>query len=164
MTKKLSCIVAHGLNYIIGQDGSMPWPRLKKDMRFFREKTKGHAVIMGRKTFESLPSPLKKRHNLVISRTLDSAVGCEIFSDPELCLQRAYELDSEPFVIGGKTIYKFFENRYTSIYQTLIESCFDGDCQYQPICVEEKDNWTSKIIKKETDSGYSLKFSVWMRK
>ena len=66
----IACVVAHSRNRVIGRDGDLPW-HLPADLRRFRELTSGHAVVMGRRTYESLPDrfrPLPDRRNLVLSR------------------------------------------------------------------------------------------------
>ena len=80
----IACVVAHSRNRVIGRDGDLPW-HLPADLRRFRELTSGHAVVMGRRTYESLPDrfrPLPNRRNLVLSRDPSfRAEGAEVFAD-----------------------------------------------------------------------------------
>ena len=107
---KVSLIVAVAENGVIGKDNDLIW-NLPKDMRFFKETTWGHHVIMGRKNFESIPEryrPLTNRTNIVITRQNNyKAEGCVVVNSLEAALEVAqYNSDNEPFIIGGGQIYK----------------------------------------------------------
>ena len=120
-------VVAYAANRAIGRDGDLPW-RLPSDMRRFRELTTGHAVLMGRRTFESLPDayrPLPQRRNLVLSRSERyEPAGAEVFGD----LQSAVEAcGGECFVIGGAAVYREALQLADRVYATEIEERFEGD-------------------------------------
>ena len=107
---KVALIVAVAKNGVIGKDNDLIW-NLPKDMRFFKESTLGHHVIMGRKNFESIPKryrPLPNRTNVVISRQNNYQFeGCVIVNSLEAALKVAqHNGDKEPFIIGGGQIYK----------------------------------------------------------
>ena len=107
---KVSLIVAVAKNGVIGKDNDLIWS-LPKDMRFFKETTLGHYVIMGRKNYESIPErfrPLPNRTNVVITRQSDyQAEGCVVVNSLENALELAqHNGDDEPFIIGGGQIYK----------------------------------------------------------
>jgi dihydrofolate reductase len=129
----VSLIVAVSENGVIGKDNDLIW-HLPKDMRFFKETTMGHHVIMGRKNFESIPhkySPLPNRTNVIITRQADyRAEGCVVVNSVEAALEIAKKNgDTEPFVIGGGQIYKIAleENLVDKIYLTKIHHSFKGD-------------------------------------
>ena len=129
----VSLIVAVSENGVIGKDNDLIW-HLPKDMRFFKETTMGHHVIMGRKNFESIPhkySPLPNRTNVIITRQADYiAEGCVGVNSVEAALEIAKQNgDTEPFIIGGGQIYKIaLENNLVDrIYLTKIHHTFDGD-------------------------------------
>ena len=129
----VSLIVAVAENGVIGKDNDLIW-HLPKDMRFFKETTLGHHVIMGRKNFESIPHkyrPLPNRTNVVITRQADyTAEGCVIVNSLGSALQIAKQNgDIEPFIIGGGQIYKLaLEAKLVDkIYLTKINHTFDGD-------------------------------------
>jgi len=104
----------------------MPW-RLPEDLRRFKRLTTGHAVIMGRKTFESIGSPLPGRNNIVITRSGDwHPPGCAIAHSLEDALARAGE-SAEAFVIGGAQIYALAMPLARRLYLTEIERVFEGD-------------------------------------
>ena len=129
---KVSLIVAVAENGVIGKDNDLIW-HLPKDMRFFKETTMGHHVIMGRKNFESIPHkyrPLPDRTNIVITRQSEyKAEGCVVVNSIEAALEVAKQNgDHEPFIIGGGQIYKItLENNLVDrIYLTKIYHAFDG--------------------------------------
>ena len=110
----VNLIVAVG-NYIvnkgypIGKDGGIPWHN-SYDMKWFKETTTGHPVIMGRKTYESLGKPLPNRTNVVVTRNNDllhDNVGIRVCDTVENAIEFAKSLDSEVFIIGGASIYKY---------------------------------------------------------
>jgi dihydrofolate reductase len=101
---RLSLIVAVAENGIIGRDGQLPW-RLSSDLRRFRRLTMGHALIMGRKTYESIGKPLPGRRSIVISGNPRFMVaGCQVVSSWEAALKRV-DSEMEAFVIGGRRVF-----------------------------------------------------------
>jgi dihydrofolate reductase len=130
---EVSLIVAVAENGVIGKDNDLIW-HLPKDMRFFKETTLGHHVIMGRKNFESIPHkyrPLPDRTNIVITRQSGyKAEGSIVVNSVEAALDIAKNNgDTEPFIIGGGQIYKLAleANLVDKIYLTKINNAFDGD-------------------------------------
>ena len=104
----LALIAACARGGVIGVENRLPW-HLPEDMKFFRETTRGKPVIMGRKTWESLPPrfrPLPGRRNIVISRQADfAAPGAELAASLEAALQLAAQAETA-FIIGGEQIYR----------------------------------------------------------
>lgn len=102
-------IVAIGKNYAIGKDGKLPW-HYSSDLRFFKETTSGNAVVMGRKTYESIGKPLPKRLNIVFSRSAAFARRTDIFvvDDKEKILSLVNYLKGDVYVIGGAQTYAEF--------------------------------------------------------
>ena len=142
---KVSLIVAVAENSVIGKDNDLIW-HLPKDMRFFKETTMGHHVIMGRKNFESIPerfSPLPNRTNVVITRQRDyQAEGCLVVNSLETALEVAQNNgDKEPFIIGGGQIYKLAleENLVDKIYLTKVHHSFKGDTFFPELSEEWKE-------------------------
>ena len=134
----VSAIAAMAENRVIGRDGGLPWD-LPEDMKFFREKTKGHIIVMGRKTFESFPKLLPNRLHVVITRATDYApAGAVVFNSIEKALEFCREsvtLDSEKwgtevFVIGGGEIYKAALPYTDRIYLTEIHKSVEGDVKF----------------------------------
>ncbi len=128
---KISMIAAVAKNRVIGKDNDLVW-HLPDDMKFFKDTTKDHVVIMGRKNFESLPpkwKPLPNRTNLIISRNAKyDALGCKVFTSLEACLEYVKTLNQdEIFIIGGGQIYKLGLELADRMYITEIDAEFDGD-------------------------------------
>jgi dihydrofolate reductase len=116
--KGLAFVVAVARNGAIGMDGALPW-RIPEDMKHFKRVTLGHAVIMGRKTWESIGKPLVDRRNIVVSRSA-SIPGVEVVRSVDEALKLAWERDDEPRVIGGAEIYRAALPHATRIYLTEI--------------------------------------------
>jgi dihydrofolate reductase len=127
----LSVIAAMTDAGVIGKDGSLPW-RLSEDLRRFKALTMGHPVVMGRKTWDSLPRrPLPGRRNLVLSRQSDLALeGAERFGDLEAAL--AALPGEESFVIGGRGLFEAALPKAARLYLTLIHYPFEGDVHFPP--------------------------------
>lgn len=125
--KKISIIVAIAKNHAIGKNNKLLW-HISRDFKWFKEKTMGCQVIMGKKTLESLPNgPLPNRSNIVITdNTDDNFKGCTtVYSIEEamaLCNDK-----KESFVIGGGSIYKQFLPFANKFYLTRIHKNFDAD-------------------------------------
>jgi dihydrofolate reductase len=102
-------IVAVSKNNAIGKGGKLPW-HYSADMKFFRETTTGHAVVMGRKTWLSLGKPLKNRLNIVLSRdsNIEPQESLVVLRDIESVLSFSTSLTTDLFVIGGAQIYREF--------------------------------------------------------
>jgi dihydrofolate reductase len=123
----LALVVAIADNAVIGKDGGLPW-RIPEDLRHFKNVTMGHAVIMGRKTFESIGRVLPGRRFIVVSRrpglTLE---GCDVAPSLEDAIARARQTDDEPRVIGGAAVYEAALPFATRIYLTEVHREVDGD-------------------------------------
>lgn len=142
----LSLIVAKSRNDVIGRDGRLPW-HLPTDLRRFKELTTGHTVVMGRKTFDSLPPkvrPLPNRHNIVLSRDASyaPAAGVTVEASLEAAIEAAPR-DRDCFVIGGAEAYATALAIADRLYITEVDSDVDGDVHFPPVpedeweCVEE---------------------------
>ncbi len=126
----VSIIAAIGRNRELGKGNDLIW-HFKDDMKFFKETTTGSTVIMGRKTFESLPKALPNRRNIVISRNKDfSAEGAELVGSVEEALKKAK--NDEIFIIGGGRIYTEFLPLADKLYLTEIDAVCDDAEVYFP--------------------------------
>jgi dihydrofolate reductase len=122
-------IAAMDKNKVIGQNGRLPW-RLPADMQRFVALTMGKPVIMGRKTYESIPAkfkPLTGRTNIIITRNPRyEAPGCIVVDSPQAALAAAGDVD-EVMIIGGSSIYQTFLLQAHRLYLTIIDAEFAGD-------------------------------------
>lgn len=122
----ISLIVATGENRVIGANGSIPW-RMPGDMAFFKATTMGKPVIMGRKTWESLPKPLPSRLNIVVTRNVTyQAEGATVVTGLQEALAVAGAAE-EAVVIGGAQLYEVVLPLADKAYVTEIHHSFDGD-------------------------------------
>jgi dihydrofolate reductase len=146
----ISLIVAKSKNNIIGNKGKIPW-HIPNDLKRFKNLTTDNVVIMGRKTYESLPEeykPLPNRMNIIISRDKSYSVNnCLVFNKIEKALRKA-GTDKEIFIIGGGEIYKEGIKYADKIYVTEVDGDFTGDT-YFPELTEQ---W--KEINREEKEGY----------
>lgn len=131
--------VARGRNGVIGREGALPW-RLKSDLRLFKTITLGKPVIMGRKTWDSLPrKPLPGRLNLVLSRDgsfqPQGAVACERFEEAlEIAREQAREDGvDEVCVIGGRALFELALPRARRLYLTEVDAEPEGDVSFPEI-------------------------------
>ena len=133
----IAIVVAHAANGTIGRDGDLPW-RLPTDLGRFRAITHGGTVVMGRRTWESLPErfrPLPGRRNVVLSRDPDYAPdGAEVFPSLAAALEAC---DRDCFVIGGAATYAEALPLAQRCYVTHVEADVDGDAFFPPLDAAE---------------------------
>lgn len=136
---KISIVVAIAENGAIGIENRLPW-RLSSDLKNFKKLTSGHAILMGRKTYESIGKPLPKRRNLVISRDVAyTAEGCEVFQSIDAAIEAA-QAETEVFVIGGAQIYRQILPKADKIYLTKVKAIVEGDAFFE---IDNLDRWTT---------------------
>ena len=133
----VSHIVAVAENDVIGVEGHLPWD-LPEDMKFFKEKTKGHSMIMGRKTYESIGKPLPKRLNIIVTRQPNYIVeGAIVVKSIEeglnACKEHLNEYGEEVFIIGGGEIYRQSMDIADILYVTRIHKSIEGDAKYPKV-------------------------------
>lgn len=153
----IAIVVAHSANRVIGSEGGLPW-RLPTDMRRFRDLTRGSTVLMGRRTFESLPDafrPLPERRNLVLSGDPGyRPQGAEVFPSLDAALEAC---DGDCFVIGGEVTYREALSRCERLYATEIDAELEGDAFFPEIdaaqwrCVEHGE----RLV--ENDLGFTFR-------
>lgn len=137
----LAMIVAMGRNRVIGRDGALPW-HLPDDLKWFKEKTTGHAVIMGRRTWDSVGKPLPGRRSIILSRSLDHAPkGVELVRTLDQALDLCRD-DLEPFVVGGGEIYRLALPFARRIYLTLVDLEPEGDATFPLLGPEWVVTWS----------------------
>lgn len=133
----LSLIVARASNGVIGNNNDLIW-HLPDDLKFFKQKTSGHHIIMGRKTFESVGRPLPNRTNVIITGNPQfQAEGAVIMHSLEEALALAKE-DDEPFVVGGAELYELAMPHVDCMYITEIHAEYEGDTRFPDF---DKSQW-----------------------
>ena len=156
MRPYINIIVARSRNGVIGKDGKLPW-YLPEDLKFFKEKTMGFPVIMGRKTWESIGKPLKGRENVVLTKNPSYQVNGAIKVSS---LEEALTLfTGDIFVIGGATLYKQALPLTNKVWITEIDKDFEGNAFFDKL--DEKE-W--KLIWEEKhQSSLPFKFQCFER-
>ena len=125
----ISLIAALADNRVIGKDNRLLW-HLPADLQHFKRLTLHKPIVMGRKTWESLPGLLPHRTHIVISRNPDyRAEGCILVSSPEAAIQAAGAVP-EIMVVGGEAVYRHFLPQADRMYLTLVHHAFDGDAHF----------------------------------
>ena len=149
-----SLIACIGKNREIGKNGKLVF-HIKEDMQFFRETTTNHAIIMGRKTWESLPGKLKNRKNIVVS-SRDIAGPDLIVHDMDSFVKDNQNTPEEIFVIGGGALYAAFLPYAKNLYLTEVSQSADADTFFPDF---DKTKYTENVIKKgkENDLNFSIK-------
>lgn len=159
----VSIIVAIARNGVIGDKNSLLW-HIKEDMRFFRTTTSGHAVVMGRKTFESLGSkPLPKRTNIVITRADREFDGALTAHSLEEAIAMAAG-DEEIFIIGGAQIYAEALRLADRIYITYVDCDYEGDTSFPEVDYSQWKLVASEGHERGEEYEYPFEFRTYDRR
>lgn len=154
----LSIIVATANNNVIGKDNNLLW-HISEDLKRFKEITSGNTIIMGRKTFESLPGILPNRKHVVITRDKNFRVNSdmvEVIHSLDEVLYKYENSTEENFIIGGGEIYKATLPFAKKLYLTKVKKDFDGDTIFPNI---NEDEWKIDFNSEEKlDPKSGLKF------
>ena len=155
-TQLITIIVAASENNVIGNNNKLIW-HLSDDLKRFKNLTKGHHVIMGRKTFESMPRALPNRTNVIITRKENYiAENAIVTNSLESALNIASD-DAQPFIIGGGEIYNIALNISDRIELTRVHHNFEGDTTFPEI---DKEKWIeSNRVEKKKDETHSYNFT-----
>ena len=162
---RVSIIAAVAKNLVIGKDNDLIW-QLPKDMKFFKDTTKGHHVIMGRRNYLSIPEkyrPLPGRPNIVVTRNRSfEADGADVVYSVEAGLALAKAAgEEEAFIIGGGMIYDYAlkHGLVDRMYLTKIDKAYEGDT-YFPVVQEE--GWqTIEEERFEIDDAHESGFTIY---
>ena len=145
----IKAIVAMAENRVIGHAGTIPW-HLPEDFKFFKATTIGHAILMGRKTYESIGKPLPGRENIVLSRTMPETYGVTVIRSLDDLIEPTDGKDL--FVIGGEEIYRLLLPRVQELYVTKVPRTIEGDTHFPNF--ESQFDTGTKVL--ETND-----FTVW---
>ncbi len=160
--KKIIIIAAIGANKELGYDNGLIW-RIKEDLAFFKRKTEYHTIVMGRKTFESLPGMLSNRRHIVITSTIND-LGSEVIvcNDLESLLALLETIDDEIYIIGGSSIYRLFIDKADEMILTEIEDEFSRADAYFPDF--NLDDWNVETVGEFSDEKTKYLRKVYSRK
>tara|TARA_Y100000310_G_scaffold286485_1_gene310697 strand:+ start:32772 stop:33293 length:522 start_codon:yes stop_codon:yes gene_type:complete len=167
---RISIIVAASENNVIGRANSIPW-HLPDDLKFFRKKTEGHPVIMGRKNFESivaaLGGPLPNRKNIIVTReSTYEAVGCEVASSLEEAIMYGHKDNDkeEIFIIGGGEIYRQAMELSNYLYLTRVHAWIAGDIEFPEVDSDIWEEVESKEHKADAKHKFGFTFLTYKKK
>ena len=151
---------------------------IKSDLTRFRELTTGHAIIMGRKTYESLPNgALPHRRNIVVSRSMKEMEGCEVYPNLDAALKAAEGKTEETFIIGGESIYRQSLPVARKLYLTVVDDTTVNDAEVNDAAIDapphqadaffpeiNPEEW--ELIEKEmrNENGLSFSFLTYLKK
>jgi dihydrofolate reductase len=158
---KLTLIAAVSDNNVIGFKDKVPW-KIKEDMVRFKQLTTGHPVIMGRKTYESIPEkfrPLPDRKNIILSKTLKPFDGIHVAG--KLCDAIRLTEQQESYVMGGGQIYELFLPFVYKMELTKVHSVFEGDTFFPDVTWKEWELVNEE--KKVNDAGLSFSFETYVK-
>lgn len=163
----LSIIVAIAAsNNAIGKDNSLLW-HISEDLKRFKEITSNHKILMGRKTFESLPGILPNREHIILTRDKNFNVDSDkvtIINNIEDAIKYYKDSNEEIFIIGGGEIYKEFLPFANKLYLTKVYKDFDADTFFPQINLDEWKVIHTSETKIDEKSGLNFEFIDLLRK
>jgi dihydrofolate reductase len=166
----LKIIVAVGAgNHVIGANNELPWQKIPRDMKHFRDTTMGHPIVMGRKTWDSLPEahkPLRGRENIILTRNPSSVEiskgSVTIFENIEHVHRLAKTEDV--FVIGGAEIYQLCMPHAEVLHLTFVHGEFKGDAYFPTISPDDWFESKARVSIRDIEDPYRLTFCTFSRK
>lgn len=166
----VSLIVAVAENRVIGKDNDLIW-YLPKDLKYFKDTTAEHTVIMGRRNYHSIPEkyrPLPNRDNVVVTHQEGfEAPDCKVVNSVEEALDYARsQNDSEPFIIGGGQIYQYAldQDLVDRMYITEVHHSFEGDTYFPKVDTTKWELVSSEDVAPDHRHKYAFSFNVWEKK
>jgi dihydrofolate reductase len=161
----ISCIVATAADGVIGKDNNIPW-YLPADLKYFKQVTTGHHVIMGRNCYVSIGRPLPNRTNIIISRDpFFISSNCLIARSIKQALEMAFNNgEEEAFIIGGGMIYDQTQDLWDRLYLTEVDLKVEGDVFFPKINFNEWRLSSEQKHLKDEKNEYNYTFKVFDRK
>lgn len=163
---KVALIAAFSQNRVVGINNSLPW-HLPEDLKYFKRTTSGKAIIMGRKTYESIGRPLPNRTNIVVSRNPDfSAEGVVTVDSLESAIEHAESVNlingvDEVMVIGGAAIYEAALPMADRLYVTHVHANVDGDAYFPNVEFDQWQEVSKHDFSKDGSNPYDYSFCIY---
>lgn len=162
---EVSIIAAVADDYCIGKANKLPW-HLPADLKYFRELTTGYAIVMGKRTFESLPNgPLPNRRNIVLTSVMSEGVNEGYFEADSL--EDAFYLcenEEKVFIVGGSSVYLQSMDKVDSLYITWVHAEFNGDAFFPKIDFSKWKEVSRKDFQPDEKNAYPYSFVHYKRK
>lgn len=160
--RTLTMIAAAAENNALGKDNDLIW-HISEDLKRFKRLTTGHAIIMGRKTFESMPKALPNRTNIVLTKRKDyQAKGAEVVHTVEDALELVKE-DVQPFIIGGGQIYSLYMPLCDRIELTRVHHEFEADVYFPDIDLNEFEVIAEEYVSKTEEQPYNYTYLTYQK-
>jgi dihydrofolate reductase len=165
----ISHLVALSNNFVIGVNNDLPW-KLKKDLQHFSTYTQNKAIVMGRKTFESIGRPLPNRKNIVISSSLESQEGLEVVPNLNQAIEVASQWNKdnlageEIVLIGGGYVFEESKNIVNKLVLTRVNCEIDGDVYYPKIDLSSWEKISTESFKHDSENEYDFSVETFVKK
>ena len=164
----ISHLVALSNNFVIGVNNDLPW-KLKKDLQHFSAYTQNKAIVMVRKTFESIGRPLPNRKNIVISSSLESQEGLEVVPNLNQAIEFASEWNKdnlageEIVLIGGGYVFEESKNIVNKLVLTRVECEINGDVFYPQIDLSDWKEMSQESFKRDSENEYDFRIETLVK-
>ena len=164
----ISHLVALSNNFVIGVNNDLPW-KLKKDLQHFSAYTQNKAIVMGRKTFESIGRPLPNRKNLVISSSLESQESLQVVPNLNQAIEVASQwnkdnsAEEEIVLIGGGYVFEESKNIVNKLVLTRVECEIDGDVFYPQIDLSDWKETSRESYKRDNENEYDFRIETLIK-
>ena len=164
----ISHLVAISNNFVIGVNNDLPWS-LKKDLKHFSAYTQNKAIVMGRKTFESIGRPLPSRKNIVISSTLGSQEGIEVVESLDLGIKAASKWNKknrqneEVVLIGGGYVFEESQKIVNKLILTRVDCDISGDVFYPKIDLSNWKKISTEFYQQDIENEYNFRVETYIK-
>ena len=164
----ISHLVALSNNFVIGVNNDLPW-KLKKDLQHFSAYTQNKAIVMGRKTYESIGRPLPNRKNIVISSSLESQEGLEVVPNLNQAIEVASQWNKDKLageeivLIGGGYVFEESKNIVNKLVLTRVECEINGDVFYPQIDLSDWKEISQKSFKRDSENEYDFRIETLVK-
>ena len=164
----ISHLVALSNNFVIGVNNDLPW-KLKKDLQHFSAYTQNKAIVMGRKTFESIGRPLPNRKNIVISSSLESQEDLEVVPNLNQAIEVASQWNKdnsageEIVLIGGGYVFEESKNIVNKLVLTRVECEINGDVFYPQIDLSDWKEISQESFKRDSENEYDFRIETLVK-
>ena len=164
----ISHLVALSNNFVIGVNNDLPW-KLKKDLQHFSAYTQNKAIVMGRKTYESIGRPLPNRKNIVISSSLESQKDLEVVPNLNQAIKVASQWNKdnsageEIVLIGGGYVFEESKNIVNKLVLTRVECEINGDVFYPQIDLSDWKEISQESFKRDSENEYDFRIETLVK-